>query len=230
MAGTVAFVDHVIDQAEKPLQSTRRARRPRTRAAQREATRKAILDAASACIAEEGYANLTTRRVAERAGIAQSTLMHYFPTRDAFLTETVTHIAQQLAEEALAEIDFDALRSREHREAVIDMAWREFTSPPALAAAQIWNAAWAEPELAATVRGLEERLATIISGTAATLFPDQREDPRFPAMIDAAVAMIRGLLMAIPIAGREAVEARWRAIKPLLLASADQLIEGEPGA
>ena len=33
-------------------------------------------------------------------------------------------------------------------------------------------------------------------------------------MIDAAVTMIRGLLMAIPIAGREAVDARWQAIKP----------------
>jgi AcrR family transcriptional regulator len=207
----------VIDEAVKS--------RPRNRAAQREATRGAILEAAYECIAEEGYANLTTRRVAERAGIAQSTLMHYFPTRDAFLTETVTHIAQRLVEDAVAEIDFAALQSPEHREAVIDQAWREFTSPAALAAAQIWNAAWAEPELAVTVRRLEERLGTIIATTAATLFPGQKDDPRFPAMIDATVAMIRGLLMAIPIAGREAVEARWQAIKPLLLESASALLD-----
>lgn len=207
----------MIDEATKE--------RPTTRAAQREATRHAILEASFECIAEEGYANLTTRRVAERAGIAQSTLMHYFPTRDAFLTETVTHIAQRLAEEALEEIDLEALRSPDHREAVIDQAWREFTSPAALAAAQIWNAAWGDPELAQTVRGLEERLAMIIGATAGTLFPDQKDDPRFPAMIDATVAMIRGLLMAIPIAGREAVEVRWQAIKPILLDAAAELID-----
>ena len=206
-----------------------RRRGRRTRAEQREATRRALLDATAACLAEEGYAGLTTRRVAERAGVAQSTLMHYFPSRDDFLIEAVTHVALRLTDDALDQIDLAALRSPKHREAVLDQAWREFTSPAALAAAQLWTAAWSEPELASTLRDLEQRLAAIIMATATTLFPDQAEDPRFPALIDTTVSLIRGLVLAIPISGRAAVDARWKAIKPILLESTARLLD-EPEA
>ena len=108
---------------------------------------------------------------------------------------------------------------------MLDQAWREFTSPQALAAAQLWIAAWSEPELAATLRDLERRISSILVATAVTLFPEHHEDPRFPALIDASVSLIRGLVMAIPISGREVVDARWHAIKPLLLQSAAQFLD-----
>ena len=60
--------------------------------------------------------------------------MHHFPTREALLMEAVTSLALRLAEEALDEIDLAALQRPEHREAVLDQAWRQFTSPQALAA------------------------------------------------------------------------------------------------
>ena len=43
----------------------------RTHAERRETTRLALLDAAVACLIEDGYAALTTRKVAERAGVSQ---------------------------------------------------------------------------------------------------------------------------------------------------------------
>ena len=213
------MADQVID--ETATQPPRRL----TRAQQRVATRTAILDATAACLIDEGYATLTTRRIAERAGVAQSTVMHHFETREALLVEAVTRLALQLADHALQEIDLAALRSPEHRDAVLDQAWRAFTSPQALAAAQLWIAAWSEPELAATLRDLEQRLGAIISATAGALFPDQADDPRFPALLDTAVSLIRGLVMAIPISGREAVDARWRAIRPVLTQAAAQLLD-----
>ncbi len=196
-----------------------------TRAQQRAATRSALIQATAECLTQEGYSGLTTRRVAERAGVAQSTLMHHFPTREALLVEAVTSLALGLAEEALDELDLAALHSPEHREAVLDEAWRRFTSPQALAAAQLWIAAWSEPELAQTLRDLELRINAILNATAATLFPDQTEDARFPALIAATVSLIQGLVMEIPIAGRKAVNARWELIKPILLESAAQLLD-----
>lgn len=197
-------------------------RRP-TRAQQRAATRLAILVAAGKCLTDEGYATLTTRRIAERAGIAQSTLMHHFPRREELLADAVTHLATRLAEDALDDLDLEALRTPEGRDAVLDQAWQRFTSPEAMAAAQLWAAAWTEPELAATLRELEARLSDILLTTAAALFPDESERPEFPALLDASVSLIRGLVMAVPVAGREAVDARWRAMKPVLLAAADEL-------
>ncbi|HUZ30330.1 MAG TPA: hypothetical protein VMU90_13865, partial [Solirubrobacteraceae bacterium] len=128
-------------------------------------------------------------------------------------------------EEALEEIDLAALNRPEHRETVLDQAWQRFTSPQALAAAQLWIAAWSEPELAQTLRDLELRINKILSATAATLHPELADDPRFPALIAATVSLIQGLVMEIPIAGRQAVNARWKLIKPILLASAGQLLD-----
>jgi AcrR family transcriptional regulator len=196
-----------------------------TRAQQRAATRRALLDATTQCLVEEGYAGLTTRRVAERAGVAQSTLMHYFPTREEFLVEAITHLALGLLEDALDQIDLAALRSPKHREKVLDQAWREFSSPEALAAAQLWGAAWAEPELADTLRDLEHRLNSILAATATTLFPDQAGDSNFPALLDTTFSLIRGLILEIPIWGKEAIDARWQAIKPILVEAAAQLLD-----
>jgi AcrR family transcriptional regulator len=203
------MVDHVIGQ----------------RAQQRAATRLAILDATGECLVDLGYGGATTRAIAERAGVAQSTLMHHFPTREALLADAVTHLATRLADEALDELDLSALRRAEGRERVLDEAWRKFTSPPALASAQLWAAAWAEPELASTLRELEERLSAIILATAGMLFPDEAASDRFPVLLDTAVSLIRGLIMAIPVAGQAVVDARWEAMKPLLLDAAADLFD-----
>jgi AcrR family transcriptional regulator len=217
--------DSIIDHVNGETGTRSTEPRPRTRAEQRATTRRALLDATVDCLVHDGYAGLTSRNVAERAGVAQSTFMHHFPTRDAFLIEAVTHVALRLLDDALDQIDLAALRSPKHREMVLDQAWREFTSPEALAAAQLWAAVWSEPDLAGTLRSLEQRLDSIIGVAAATLFPDQSDDPRFPALLDLAVSLIRGLVDAIPVWGRDAVNARWEAIKPLVIEAAGPLLD-----
>src|SRR3954466_9091246 len=101
-----------------------------TRAEQRAATRTAILDAAGECLVEDGYAGLTTRRIADRADVAQSTLMHHFPTREALLVEAVQHLALRLTDTALEDIDLSTARMPE----LLDRVWAVFTSPESLAA------------------------------------------------------------------------------------------------
>jgi AcrR family transcriptional regulator len=196
-----------------------------TRAEQRAMTRRAILDATVECLVDDGYAALTTRRVAERAGIAQSTLMHHFETRESLLIEAVTQLAYRLAERGVDRVDFTSLRGPAHRDAVLDEAWLEFTSPQALAAAQLWIAAWAEPQLAVALGDLEDRINAIVTAAATTLFPDQAEHADFPATLDAAVTLIRGLVMAIPISGQARVNERWEAMKPLISRAAAELLD-----
>jgi AcrR family transcriptional regulator len=50
--------------------------------------RERILHAAMSLLNEEGFAALTQTRVAERAGVRQSHVTYYFPTRNALLRET----------------------------------------------------------------------------------------------------------------------------------------------
>jgi AcrR family transcriptional regulator len=204
--------------------SARPARRI-TRAEQRAATRAAIVEAAVQCLVDEGYGSLTTRRVAERAEVAQSTLMHHFPTREELILEAVTQVALRLADRALDQIDPAGLRDASGRQQVLTEAWREFTSPHALAAAQLWSAVWTEPELAETLRELEERIGAIILATVAAVLPSVAEDDELVALVHAAVALIRGLVMAIPIWGQPAIDERWVAVQPLLSDLFDRAVE-----
>jgi AcrR family transcriptional regulator len=147
----------------------------------------------------------------ERADVAQSTLMHHFATREALILEAVAQVALRLADRALDTIDPGGLRTPEGREAMLSEAWREFTSPQAPAAAQLWSAVWAEPELAETLRELEDRIgAIILLTTVSAVLPEADGDEQLDAMVHATVALIRGLVRAIPIWGRAAIDARRR--------------------
>ncbi len=196
-----------------------------TRVQQRERTRDAIVTATAATLVEEGYGRLTTRRVAQRAGVAQSTVMHHFPAREELLVAAVEHLALRLAAQAFERLDLGGLRTPEHRAFVLDELWREFTSPESLAVAQMWAAVWAEPELAPTLRELEGRITGLLLQNAVVLFPEWVEDPRLPAAIDASIALVRGLTSAIPIWGAEALAGRFERIKPIMLQAAAAILD-----
>jgi AcrR family transcriptional regulator len=208
----------VIDEVDVP--------RRRTRAEQRAQTRAAILDAAAQVLVDDGYTALTTRRVADVASVAQSTLMHHFPSREALLVDTVAHLAMQVADTVLDDLSDAKIRTAKERSALMDRMWEAFTSPQALAAAQLWYVAGAEPELAAALRDLEERLNAMLMAMASTIAPDLVDHPDFAALTETALALIRGLVMAIPVWGRDAVEERWRLIRPVLDRAGAELLDG----
>src|SRR5262245_36386011 len=56
-----------------------------TKNAARRSVRERILDAALAILSESGIQHLTQPEVAKRAGVRQSHLTYYFPTRDDLL-------------------------------------------------------------------------------------------------------------------------------------------------
>src|ERR1700682_6556937 len=80
----------------------------RTQAERRDATRTALLDAAMDCLVEKGYANTTTRRIAERAGVTPGALQHHFASKAELLSEAVRHIRAKFAQEMFAQGPPDA--------------------------------------------------------------------------------------------------------------------------
>ena len=60
---------------------------PRRVGAETSATRARIVEATNELIREEGYAAVSTRRVAGRAGLKPSLIHYYFPTTDDLLVE-----------------------------------------------------------------------------------------------------------------------------------------------
>lgn len=72
------------------------------------ATRAAMLDAAEALMREQGYAAVSTRKVATRAGLKPSLVHYYFPTTDDLLIALFRRGADQsdvMLEEALSAPD-----------------------------------------------------------------------------------------------------------------------------
>ena len=76
--------------------------------AESSATRAAMLDAAEALMRDEGYAAVSTRKVASRAGLKPSLVHYYFPTTDDLLIALFRRGADQsdaMLEDALAAPD-----------------------------------------------------------------------------------------------------------------------------
>jgi AcrR family transcriptional regulator len=89
----------VIERQEVPLKSSDKPQgRSKTRrlevtvASQR---RRQIIDAARACIAEEGVEKLTLRKVAERAQVSHATIAYYFHTRSELIDAAFLQIAEE---------------------------------------------------------------------------------------------------------------------------------------
>jgi AcrR family transcriptional regulator len=58
----------------------------------------ALLDAAERLLFEVGYAGVTTRRVAEEAGVKHGLVHYYFGSMEELLTQTLERFADQLAQ------------------------------------------------------------------------------------------------------------------------------------
>jgi AcrR family transcriptional regulator len=59
-------------------------------------TKQEILDGALAAALDDGLSQLTFGRVAKRLGINDRTVVYYFPTKDALITEVVMSMGLQL--------------------------------------------------------------------------------------------------------------------------------------
>jgi AcrR family transcriptional regulator len=58
----------------------------------------ALMDAAERLLYEVGYAGVTTRRVAEAAGVQHGVVHYYFGSMEELLTQTLERFVEQLAE------------------------------------------------------------------------------------------------------------------------------------
>src|SRR5580692_12726684 len=63
----------------------------------RQQTTVALLDAAEQLLYEVGYAGVTTRAVAETAGVNHGLVHYYFGSMDELLTQTLERFVDQLA-------------------------------------------------------------------------------------------------------------------------------------
>jgi AcrR family transcriptional regulator len=166
----------------------------RSQAERSAATREALLDAAIACLVEDGYERTTTSRVAARAGLSRGAHLHHFQTRQALMAAAMEHLAERRGEHLLAAAE--ALpRGRERLAESLDLLWESYASPLYQAALDLWTHARTDPELRERLEPVERNLDRQTLRLARTLFGELAERPGFDRLIEMAHATMRGLAL-----------------------------------
>ncbi|HEY1358395.1 MAG TPA: TetR/AcrR family transcriptional regulator [Thermoleophilaceae bacterium] len=192
-------------------------RRRRTQEERSATTRAALLDATIECLAEYGYANLTTTKVVERAGVSRGAQVHHFPTKAELVSEAVRHLAAKRVEEFLQTMPKLPSSEEKRVSRILDLIWEVHKSPLFDAALELWVASRTDPELRASLAAVEQNVAETVASVGPTLFPDVASRPNFQSDVDATMAAIRGLALMRFVDDPESVDRRWRRTKRRML-------------
>ena len=187
----------------------------RSQAERSAATREALLDATIDCLIEEGYASITTSRVAERAGAEPRRAPAPLPDpQRARRGRRRAARRRWLAElrDASAALPEDAGRTL----AGLDLLWAHYASPLYQAALDLWTDARNDPDLRERLVEVERLLDRQTLELADRLFPP-RADMR--ELVQLSVATVRGLAMLDTLHpdGARSRE-QWAFIRPRLAA------------
>jgi AcrR family transcriptional regulator len=190
------------------------------------ATQQRLLDAAVACLVEQGWAGTTTTGVAERAGVSRGAQLHHYPTRAALVLAAVAHLAHRRAEEIRTEAGALPPASLPERvDRVVDLLAVAFTGPLFVAALEVWVAARTDPDLRRALIPLEAQLGRDLHRLAVDLLDADETRPGVREAVQATLDLLRGLgvanLLSDDTLRRDHLLAGWK--RQLVL----QLQEGE---
>ncbi len=183
--------------------------RRRSQAERRASTRAALLDAALITLVKDGYANFTTRGVAERAGFSQGTQQHYFESKAGFVVEAMRYAVQVIRDDTVRRLDISGLTTPGEQERLLDEIWRVHQSLAFKAALELWNAARADEQLRETLRQLEREVTEAIRATSREVLSRTDADPAVLDLLDLALSAVRGLAMLAPVVPQAVLERRW---------------------
>jgi AcrR family transcriptional regulator len=166
-------------------------RRPRTQAERRAETRAALLEATIECLVTYGYANTTTGRVAELAGVSRGAQIPYFRTRAELVGAAVAH----LAEERVGAVHARFAQAPVSVEDALDVLWEEHQGTAFNAALELWVASRTNPELRESLHRIERDVATAIAREAEAALAETARRAGFTDDLIFALATIRGLAL-----------------------------------
>ena len=155
----------------------------------RSAAEEALLDAAERLLVDVGYAGITTRRLAEEAGVNHGLVHYYFGSNEALLVRALERFTERLiarqrelyaADEPFVEKWRTAMRYLVSEDATYEKIWLELQ-------ALAWNS-----------EGLRERLARVNAEWRAVL-TEAFEEPHRELQIDMPLEALVSLVMTFNI-------------------------------
>src|SRR3954454_7902748 len=199
---------------------------PRSRCARSADSRLLILDAAVACLVEDGYAGASTLAVQARAGVSGARRLPPSPSRADLLVAAAGHLSTTLLTDVQARaaaVMADQPAGRERVDRAIELMWATFQEPPFWAAMELWTAARTDPELRAALRSEERRLRTAIRAVADEIWgPEVAAAPLYAELCELLLTSMRGVAIVYAFEDRPAATdphvALWKRLASRMLA------------
>jgi AcrR family transcriptional regulator len=156
-----------------------------TARANSEQVRRDLLDATVSCLRESGHAQLSTRAIAERAGMPVSQIHYHFGGKDGLLLEVLEHQNRQLLRRQREMFGSDRPLS-ERWEQACDFLEEDLASGYVRVLQELIAVGWSDPDVAAQVdaqlRGWVD-LLTSVAQDAAVSFGLGGIAPRYVAVL-----------------------------------------------
>lgn len=195
-----------------------RASARRTQQERRETTRAALLDATIDCLVEYGYADTTTTRVVDRAGVSRGAQVHHFPTKAELVSEAVRRLAQRRVDVVRTELDSLPAPGPERLGATFDLLWRTHSGPLFSASLELWVAARTDPELRAGLIPVEREFIKLLREVIAEALDPEADPASIAATVTTTMTLLIGLGMQRELlASERAAETAWKAAREVLL-------------
>ncbi|MDX6615471.1 MAG: hypothetical protein QOD60_562 [Solirubrobacterales bacterium] len=188
----------------------------RTQAERRAATQGALLDATIDCLVEYGYANTTTNRIVERAGVSRGAQVHHYPTKADLVAEAVRHLATKRTTEML-DLLKDTPAGAKRFEVVMDVMWAQHKGPLYAASIELFVAARTDPDLRKRMVEVEREVTRTIAKGLLDLAPESAARREFRDAVDLTLSAMRGLALLSFADPEMDIDRRWAAMRKLLI-------------
>lgn len=188
----------------------------RTQTQRRAQTREALLNATVGMLVEAGFAGVTTRAVADRAGVSIGALQHHFRSKSELVAAAIEHLSAELTRELVARAPTATRSERELAEELVDVLWALHKGPLMAAMAELAVAARTNLELRDRLAPVQREAIAASSSVAARLFPRAAAHAPPAAVMDTALGTLRGLAL-LRFVDPAAAEAMWPSTRQHLL-------------
>ncbi|WP_374764379.1 TetR/AcrR family transcriptional regulator [Yunchengibacter salinarum] len=138
-------------------------------------TRERIIKAAIQVLLEEGYAGITTPRIAEKAGLSRGAMMHHFSNRLTVITGVIDYLHGRRLRAFRSMVE-SVTPGPDGARAVLDRYWEQVNHPYFIAFYELTVAARTDEGLRAVLQPRKDAFHKIWRQLAEDLFPHWRRD------------------------------------------------------
>ena len=170
----------------------------------RSAAEEALLDAAERLLVDVGHAGITTRRLAEEAGVNHGLVHYYFGSIENVLVRTLERFTERLTERQrelyAADVPFiekwrTAMRYLISEDVTYEKIWLELSA-----------LAWNHPELRERVAGIDARWRAVLTDA----FEQARREHAIDMPIEALVSLVMTFNIGIMVERLSGIETGHR--------------------